>query len=79
MIKIVPKARNAEAMKELREIAVDRGARSLTRIIESGTNSIASAMATLHGGRWNVTVNHDSCFVLISREIDRRPLEAQSR
>lgn len=34
---------------------------------------IARAMRRIHGGVWRVSVNHDTCFVVVSRDFSGAP------
>lgn len=69
MIQIKSKATNAEAMAGLRQIAAFHRQIGAAATIERSSRALAEAMAEIHGGQWNVTVNHDSCFVLVARDL----------
>ncbi|RWL21950.1 MAG: hypothetical protein EOR57_05805 [Mesorhizobium sp.] len=60
-----------EAMAKLRAIATSPQSRAalITKRIYRETRSIAEAMREIHGGRWSVDIDHDDCFVLISRDL----------
>lgn len=68
------KEKPARSAQERQVARLLKGANSdisqLPNIIERDARSIADAMASLHGGEWSVEINHESCFVAVSRDFE---------
>jgi len=61
---------NADTVANMREMAADRendGTR-LFRKLERDADSVAKTMQAIHGGDWRVRINHDTCYVTVSRK-----------
>lgn len=43
------------------------------RQIERNAAALAASLMAIHGGRWSVDIDHDDCFVLVSRELPGWP------
>lgn len=41
--------------------------------VDADAQSVASTMEKIHGGNWSVDIDHDDCFVLISRDFEPAP------
>lgn len=39
--------------------------------LERHIKGVCEAMKTIHGGKWSGDVDHQNCFVLISREFEK--------
>lgn len=63
------KTPNEKAITELKVLAA-APSKDWSRQLDRGTRDIAEAMTAIHGGQWNVRVNHDRCLVLIARVIE---------
>lgn len=60
---------NEQAMGEFRSIAAATTS-DWSRRLSHHTSGVAAAMAEIHGGRWNVTIDHECFLVLISQQVD---------
>jgi len=38
--------------------------------IEAAAEYLAELLRTAHGGAWNISINHDTCFVVVSRDFN---------
>lgn len=36
--------------------------------IEAAAEYLADLLRTAHGGAWNININHNTCFVVVSRD-----------
>lgn len=75
MIRIAPRteAPNERAMADLRAMASSRStAADQVHPIQRDSESIAATMKAIHGGRWNIHVDHDAGFVLVARDFASR-------
>lgn len=65
------RARRDEEMAKLRAAATSPQSRAaaISKRIYTETRSIAEVMREIHGGEWSVEIDHDDCFVLISRDL----------
>lgn len=63
-------ARNHEAMTKLRGMAEspELTAEQLNTRLAREVSAVANTMRLIHGGRWSTDVNHDACFVAVSRD-----------
>lgn len=61
----------SDVMAKLRAVANSPQSRAaaITKRIHRDTRSIANIMTEMHGGVWSVEIDHDDCFVLISRDL----------
>lgn len=50
-------------------IAAERDAAELKARIETAARELAGAMQELHGGDWSISINHESCVVMIAERI----------
>lgn len=67
-IRITRKVENEKAMAELKAMAVKPKV-DWVRRLNTHSRGVADAMSEIHGGHWRVVINHQTCFVLVSREI----------
>lgn len=61
--------RNADTVASMREMASDLGndgSRLVSRL-EREAAAVAKTMQSIHGGEWRVRINHDTCYVTVSR------------
>ncbi|RWJ00173.1 hypothetical protein [Mesorhizobium sp.] len=60
-----------QEMAELRAMATSPQSRAaiIAKRICRDARSIAEVMSEIHGGEWSVDIDHDDCFVLISRDL----------
>lgn len=64
------RARRDEEMAKLRAATSPQSrAAAISKLIYTETHSIAEVMREIHGGEWSVEIDHDDCFVLISRDL----------
>lgn len=68
MIQVKPKQPNQLAMRQLRGTTL-AGGRVLSKL-DREARAVANTMQAIHGGKWNVRINHENCLVLIVREIE---------
>lgn len=63
-------ARNHDAMTKLRGMADSPvlTAEQLNDRLAREVSAVAITMRLIHGGRWSSDVNHDACFVAVSRD-----------
>ncbi|MDG3578390.1 MULTISPECIES: hypothetical protein [Rhizobium] len=38
--------------------------------IEAAAEYLADLLRAAHGGTWNTSINHNTCFVVVSRDLD---------
>lgn len=50
-------------------IAAERDAAELKARIETAARELAGTMQELHGGDWSISINHESCVVMIAERI----------
>ena len=43
--------------------------------LDEAVATVKRVMEAAHGGRWNISINHESCFVLVAREFDPTEME----
>jgi hypothetical protein len=67
MIRITKKRKNEIGMDKLKAAAESD---DWLRRLNHQVGQVAEMMMEIHGGRWNITISHETCFVLISREIE---------
>lgn len=62
--------RNQEAMAKLRGMAECPAltADQLHSRLAREVGAVATTMRLIHGGRWSADVNHNACFVAVSRD-----------
>jgi hypothetical protein len=65
-IRTRPKAKNEAAMEQLRSMTREPRKRELVRQIQEHAETIAHAMAYLHGVNFKVRVDQDCAFVLVA-------------
>lgn len=63
------KTPNEKAIAELKGLAAAPNV-DWVQQLERGTRDVVEAMTAIHGGKWNVVVNHRVCLVTIAREFD---------
>lgn len=68
-IRFKEKRRNGKAVGELRALAAAPRVDWIQQLAHHARGT-AEAMEAIHGGHWNIAVNHETCFVLISRQRD---------
>lgn len=63
-------ARNHEAMTKLRGMAECPvlSADQLNARLAREVSAVEATMRLIHGGRWSTDINHDACFVAVSRD-----------
>jgi hypothetical protein len=63
-------ATNESAVAEMKEFAADETMeiKLLLGRVEQNADSIAETMKKIHGGKWTVSINHDGCFVMVSKD-----------
>ncbi len=66
-IRVRKKTSNEESMAELKAIAAAPSV-DWMRLLDYHARGVAAALEAIHGGRWNWSVNHETCFALIVRE-----------
>jgi hypothetical protein len=44
------------------------GGADLLQEVEQVANYLADLMRQIHGDNWDIGINHDSCFVIVSRD-----------
>ena len=59
-------SRNEKIIAELRDLANASAPQTPEMIVKKKAAEIAAAMALLHGGEWQVQVDHDLRFVLVA-------------
>lgn len=61
---------NADTVANMRATAADidgDGAR-LFKSLERQVHAVSETMQSIHGGDWRIRINHDTCFVMVSRK-----------
>ena len=65
-IRYKEKKRNAKTIAELKTLA-DSPQVDWMRQLAHHSQGVAMAMESIHGGRWNIAINHQHCLVMIVR------------
>lgn len=68
MINYMPreKTRNSETLSALKELATGTAPKEAKKI-QHHADSIAKIMAAIHGGRWQVLIDHQTGYVTVLR------------
>lgn len=68
-IRVRRKQKNEQAMAEFRAIAAAPTVDWMQQL-ERHSMGVAEAMGEIHGGRYNVVVNHETCLVMVVRILE---------
>lgn len=62
--------RNADTVAKMQELAsdADKDGEHLLKRLEREAGAVAKTMQSIHGGDWRIRINHDTCFVVVSRK-----------
>lgn len=64
-IRIAPRKRNTEAMRKLARIAADKTPSNPGVMVERNARRIALMMSQIHGGTWQVLIDHQRRAVMV--------------